>query len=77
MNDDRTLRRVGGNGEHLIGEFAREHVDVRTGGREQLRFPGRRRRAAGQHDALAGKREEHRQPRKLPHARFARFSRGA
>ena len=32
VNDDRALRRVGGHREHLVGKFAREHVDFRTGG---------------------------------------------
>ena len=77
MNEDRALRRVGGNREHLVAEFGREHVNVCAGGRKQLRLPGRRRGAAGQHHALAGECEEHWQPSKCSHARFARFSWGA
>ncbi len=58
MEYDRAARWVGRQREHLIGDLAGEHVDLRAGGGQQLRFPGGGSGAAGQHCTLARQSEK-------------------
>jgi hypothetical protein len=54
MENDRAARRIGRQREHFIRHLIGEHIDLRAGGGQQLRFPGRRGGAAGHNRALAG-----------------------
>jgi hypothetical protein len=74
VQHDRAARRSVGEGAQFCGDFLGIDVDVRAGRRQQLRLPGRRGTAAGQHRAFAGEREEDRQARDRRHAARAYFS---
>jgi hypothetical protein len=77
VQHNRSARRSGGECAQLCGNLLGIDVDVRPGRRQQLRLPGRRGTAAGQHRAFTAKRKEDRQARDRLHAARAYFSAGA
>jgi hypothetical protein len=72
VQHDRCARSLRRDGAQLLAWALGKDRDIGAGRRQQLRFPGHRRPVAGDHCALAGKRQEDRQPRQRLHARRMR-----
>jgi len=73
LQHDRCARGLRRNGAQLLARALGKDRDIGAGRRQQLRFPGYRRPVASDHRALAGKRQEDRQPRQRLHARWTHW----
>jgi hypothetical protein len=72
LHPDCAARRLRRDRAQLLARTFGKDIDLGAGRRQELRFPRHRRPVAGDDRALAGEREEDRQPRERCHARRMR-----